>query len=468
MTIGSIHVEEAIEKAKNLLANDKNMSESTANAMQVILLLVQLLLERIGTNSSNSSLPPSKAKKSKKKSTARKKSKKKSGGQPGHAGSTLVQVEEPDEVVEIPIDRRTLPKNAKLKQVESETRQVFDVVMNFVVTEYQAEVFEDDQGNQYTAEFPEHIKKHVQYGPTLKALAVYLSQYQLVPYARLQQLFLDQFGIEISQGSLANFHKEAFAKLEGQEKVIIEALKKADVLHADETGIKISDKNHWLHVLCTPKTTWLFPHEKRGGDAMKEVGVLGKYSGTLVHDHWKPYLSYDCEHALCNAHHIRELQWVIDFKQHRWAKLMQSLLARINKKKIECGGKLTERQKKIYRTKFQEIIRSGRRECPIICPRIGGPKRVKQTKERNLLDRLDKFQDQVLAFMEKSNIPFTNNQAERDIRMAKTHQKISGCFRSMNGAKYFCRIRSYLLTMKKRGHSPYAKIIELFNPELAE
>ena len=147
---------------------------------------------------------------------------------------------------------------------------------------------------------------------------------------------------------------------------------------------------------------------------------------------------------------------------------MQSLLTRINKKKIEYGGKLTERQKKIYRTKFRDSVSVGRRECPMILPRVGGPKRVKQTKERNLLDRLDKFEDQVLAFMEKSNVPFTNNQAERDIRMAKTHQKISGCFRSMNGAKYFCRIRGYLLTMRKRGLSPYAKIIELFDPEQAE
>lgn len=468
MTIGSIHVEDAIDKAKNLLANDKNMSESTANAMQVILLLVQLLLERIGTNSSNSSLPPSRARRTKKKKTSRKKSKKKAGGQVGHKGKTLYQVEKPDEVVEIPIDKRTLPKNTKLKLAGYESRQVFDVVMNFVVTEYKAEVYEDDKGNQFTAEFPEHVKKHVQYGPTLKALAVYLSQYQLIPYARLQQLFLDQFGIEVSQGSLANFNKEAFIKLEEQEKLIIKALKKAEVLHADETGIKIGDKNHWLHVLCTPKTTWLFPHEKRGGEAMKTMGVLGKFSGTLVHDHWKPYLTYGCQHALCNAHHIRELQWVIDFKQQKWAKQMQSLLARINKKKIECGGILTDRQKKVYRTKFRDVIGIGRREVPIIVPRVGGPRRAKQTKERNLLDRLDKFEDQVLAFMEKSNIPFTNNQAERDIRMTKTHQKISGCFRSMNGAKYFCRIRSYLLTMRKRGLSPYAQIIDLFNPEHAE
>ena len=374
MTIGSIHVEDAIEKAKSLLANDKNMSESTANAMQVILLLVQLLLERIGANSSNSSLPPSKAKKSKKKKTTRKKSKKKVGGQAGHEGSTLHQVYEPDDIVEIPIDKRTLPKNAKLKKVDPEIRQVFDVVMNFVVTEYQAEVFEDDKGARYTAEFPEHVKKYVQYGPTIKALAVYLSQYQLVPYARLQQLFLDQFDLEVSQGSLANFNKEAFLKLADQETAIIDALKKADVLHADETGIKIGDKNHWLHVLCTPKTTWLFPHEKRGGIAINEMNVIGNFKGTLVHDHWKPYLTYDCKHALCNAHHIRELQWVIDFKKQKWAKQMQSLLARINKKKIEYGGKLTDRQKKIYRTKFRDSVSVGRRECPMIFATCGWPK----------------------------------------------------------------------------------------------
>ncbi len=296
-----------------------------------------------------------------------------------------------------------------------------------------------------------------------------MSQYQLLPYARVQEIFKDQFDLKISQGSLCNFNKEAFDKFEDFESSIIKQLKTKDVLNADETGVKIDADLAWVHVLCTPTLTFMVPHKKRGKEAMKDMGIIPNYKGVLVHDHWKPYLGYECEHALCNAHHLRELQWVIDFKDHKWAKSMRRFLLNLNKLVDEHGGLAPKDIQKKKHKRFREIIKLGNIECPIYHPAKGSKnKKVKQTKERNLLDRLDDYEEQVLLFMKNKSVPFTNNQAERDIRMLKVHQKVSGQFKTLQTAKHFCRIRSCLMTAKKRGISPYDKLNLVFTPKDAK
>ena len=248
------------------------------------------------------------------------------------------------------------------------------------------------------------------------------------------------------------------------------SLQSSKVLNADETGIKIDGELAWMHVLGDDKTTVYLAHEKRGKEAIDAFGVIPNYKGILCHDHWKPYLGYECEHALCNAHHLRELQWVIDFKEHKWAKSMKRYLSKLQDDVVEAGGKLSEEVIKKKVRRYREIIKVAQMECPIYVPAVGSKKKgkVKQTKERNLLDRLDKFEDQVLLFMKNKDVPFTNNQAERDIRMVKVHQKISGQFKSMTGAKHFCRIRGYLMTLRKRGHAPLDKLQAIFDSENAE
>ena len=213
----------------------------------------------------------------------------------------------------------------------------------------------------------------------------------------------------------------------------------------------------------------MYPHAKRGKEAMNEMGIIPNFSGVLVHDHWKPYLGYECQHALCNAHHLRELEWVIDFKGHEWAKKLKKFLIKLNIEVDENGGVLPEDKQKRKIKRYKEIVIGGNMECPIVLPTKGsGKKKVSQTKERNLLTRLQDYQDQVLLFMKVKEVPFTNNQAERDIRMLKVHQKISGQFKNMKSAKHFCRIRSFLMTSKKNGHSPYDKLSDVFRPEDAE
>ena len=474
MTFQGINSQTIISSAREVLDKNKTISTEVRLVLELMIQLIDIMSSRLMLNSSNSSLSPSsdKVPRQTRKTVPGKKKKRSDkpvGGQTGHEGKTLEKFPEDrvDEVVELSLDRRTLPSGVKFKSDGFESRQVIDVILDFVVTEYQAEVLVDKDGNRFVADFPVHISKAVQYGSTVKALSAYLSQYQLLPYNRVQEMFENCFNLKISQGTIYNFNKEAYERLEPFEEEVKQTLKSADVVNADETGIQIGDKNHWMHVLCTPKTTYFFPHEKRGQEAMKEMSILSGFSGVLCHDHWKPYFGMTKEHSLCNAHHLRELQWVIDFKDHKWAKSMKRFLNKTNELTTEAGGVLSQEHQQKRITAYRKIIKAGRKECPIIARARGsGNKKVKQTKERNLLDRLDKFEDTVLHFMRKKNVPFTNNQAERDIRMVKVHQKVSGCFKSMTGARYFCRTRGYLLTKRKRGYSPFTVMNDIFHEEI--
>ncbi len=203
---------------------------------------------------------------------------------------------------------------------------------------------------------------------------------------------------------------------------------------------------------------------------MEALGILPQFTGTLCHDHWKPYYKYDCHHALCNAHHLRELTHAFEQDQQKWAKAMQDLLKEINAKTLEAGGALTPDSQEAYRLKYRIIIGEGNAESPPPDdPRKTGQRgRIKRSKSRNLLERLRDYEDDVLRFMCSPEVPFTNNQGERDIRMTKVQQKISGCFRSMEGAKIFCRVRSYLSTCKKQGISATTALALLFQGKLPD
>jgi transposase len=467
MTIGHINIEETIKEIQEELSNDNSISSALKRSIQLLIVVIGMLVDRQKMNSINSSLPPSGDNKRRTRPIRKKKKRKETnpvGGQAGHVGKTLIQYEDVDEEISLSIDLRTLPSGVKFKESEPEKRQVIDINFELIIREYQAQVLEGDDGSRFVATFPNHITKSIQYGPSVKSFSVYMSQYQLIPYARVQEVFKDKFDLTVSHGTLCNFNKEAYENLEFFETDLLEKLKTERVLNADETGIKVDMNLTWIHVLCTPKLTFMYPHEKRGKDAIKEMGIIPNYEGTLVHDHWKPYLGYGCRHGLCNAHHLRELQWVIDFKKHKWAKSMRSFLARLNEEVIASGGSLSDAMQIKKETRFKEILKKAKGECPKIMPTVGMKRKIiAQTKERNLLDRLDKYMDETLLFMTDKDVPFTNNQAERDIRMVKVHQKISSQFKTMERAKYFCRIRSFLMTSKKKGHSPLDQLNYVFD-----
>ena len=306
MTVEGFSTTQVLSDARSLLDKSKKISPEVRLVLSLLIQLVELMSIRLATDSRTSSKPPStdKNKKPRIKKKKKKRSNKSVGGQQGHNGSKLEQFEDPDEVIELSVDMRTLPTGEKYKAAGFEIRQVVEIEMKATVCEYRAEVLEDSAGNRYVADFPANVTKAIQYGKTVKSLAVYMSQYQLIPYARVQEIFADQLGLPISQGTLCNFTKEAYELSEFFEQEAAEVLRNTDVAHSDETGIKISGNGEWLHVLCTPKTTYFFPHEKRGREAIDAMGLLKDFDGVLCHDHWKPYFGYGGEHALCNAHHL--------------------------------------------------------------------------------------------------------------------------------------------------------------------
>lgn len=461
MTISNIDVEATIERVKTQLAAEKDLSPALKSSLEVLLLLVTILLSRLGLNSKNSSKPPSADPNRTKE--PKNKSDRKPGGQKGHNGTSLQPVSDPDEIEPILIDRRTLPKG-RYQDVGYESRQVVDLDISKVITEYRAQILEDQQGRRFVAPFPEGVTRPVQYGVGVKVNAVYMSQYQLVPYNRIEDHFLDQMQMPISAGSVFNFNQEAYERLEFFDQWVRTQLTSSSLIHGDETGINIGGKRSWLHNASNAKFTYFYPHSKRGCEALNEVGILPLFRGVLCHDHWKPYYQYGVSHALCNAHHLRELERTWEQDKQQWAKKMAELLKEINNATYDAGGHLDAIASEVYRSRYRALLEEAERECPAPDEnqRNGRRGKLARSKARNLLERLRDFESDVLRFMVEDEVPFSNNQAENDLRMTKVQQKISGCFRSWDGAKMFCRIRSYLSTCRKQGLTSSAALRLLF------
>lgn len=467
MTIDNIDIEATIEKTRALLHDDKQLTDAAKSMFELLILIITLLANRLNLNSKNSSKPPSSdpnRQKGSKKLTG-----KKSGGQKGHIGSTLKKIDNPDKIEHIKVDRSKLPYG-DYRHIGYETRQVFDIDISRIVTEYRAQILENEKGNRFVAPFPKGVTKAAQYGDGIKAHAVYMSQFQLLPYNRISDYFADQLKIPISEGTIFNFNKKAFELLSDFETIAKNELSAAKVAHADETGINIDGKRHWLHGVSNDEWTCYYTHKKRGTDAMDNMGILPRFAGVLCHDHWKPYFTYDCAHALCNAHHLRELQRAWEQDDQNWAKQMKILLTKINGKVIDAGGALDGGESAKYRQEYRNIIQKAEIECPEpVRPKKKGKRgRIKKSKSRNLLERLQNFENETLRFMDIDFVSFTNNLGENDIRMTKVQQKISGCFRSIEGARIFCRVRGYLSTCRKQGVASSQALNLLFDDKLPD
>jgi len=445
-----VDIQQTIDEVERLLKADKNISPGLNAAIKMLIMVVKVFAGRINLNSRNSSKPPSSDPNREKK--PRTKGDKKAGGQQGHIGTNLQAVDEPDEIQILTIDRHTLPPG-DYTESGFVARQQFDIRISRHVIEYRAQVLVDQQGNEFVAQFPAGLTRPVQYGGSVKANAVYMSLYQLIPYERLQTHFAEMFDIPISAGTLCNFNLDAATRLAPFLALAKNQLSYHEtVLHADETGVNVNGKRRWLHNASSEMWTFIAPHEKRGKVAMDEIGILGNFSGYLVHDHWKPYYKYeDCHHVLCNAHHKRELTYAFEQDGQNWAKEMEALLDSINEAVKIAGGCLPLSESRKWRQTYRRLLTKADAECPPPDLNTEEKKRgrVPRTKSRNLLERLRDFEEDVLCFMDSKEVPFTNNQGERDLRMTKVQQKISGCFRSMQGAEIFCAVCSYLSTCRK-------------------
>jgi transposase len=445
---------------------------------------VAALEARQGMGSHNSSKPPSSDQHRTKRPTTsqRKSSGKKPGGQDGHKGSRLDMVATPDLVIDhVPTQCGGCGHGlASVLPLDYTRRQVFDLPpLSLQVSEHRAHrVVCPRCRRRNEGSFPDQVQASTQYGVRMQALLVYLSTYQHLPVARSQQLVKDLFGAAPSTGALMQWLAVAGAGLQGWEGTLRNLLLKEPVLHADETGFFIGGKNHWLHVLSSSTATFYQSHAKRGHGAFKDVGMLSLYEGTVVHDGWTAYRSFGpYGHALCNAHHLRELEAVKESGM-RWGGQMLKLLvsAKRTVEKAMAAGRptLTPEEKSSIHRRYDEIVALGKRRVPKPAQRVvervckdgsinlhlrEGPK----SKAGALLYRLDVFRDQVLRFTEDFGVPFDNNQAERDLRMMKLKQKVSGGFRSQDGAAWFCRIRSYISTMRKQQRDVFGALVALMS-----
>ena len=434
---------------------------------------IKELEARLSKNSQNSSKPPSSDGYNKKPApkSQRQKSGKKSGGQSGHTGSRLERVETPDFIVTHKVDKcchgcgHSLEGTSKLVEV----RQEFDLPpIKIQVTEHQIETCRcEDCGYVNKGKAPDHITQPVQYGARINAIAVYLGQYQLMPSKRICETFWDLLGVKISEGFIYKAYGRCHANLNEYEQSVKAMLQCAAVEHFDESGVRVKKELHWLHVASTDQVTYYAIHKKRGGEAMEAIGILPAFKGRAIHDHWKAYFMYDCDHGLCNAHHLRELTYQHEQYDQKWCEQMRSLLLRCNKEIQTAKGQqrlsLPEVIKAQFEMDYDNILAMGLTQIPTITPSEGMRGKKKRHPARNLMDRLLGFKEETLAFMHDFNIPFTNNQGEQDIRMIKVKQKISGCFRSKGGAQIFCRIRGYVSTARKQSHQIFEALIHAVN-----
>jgi transposase len=416
------------------------------------------LERRLGLDSQTSSKPPSsdglKKKDKIRTKSLREKGKRPSGGQFGHQGQTLEQILQPDKIVEHPTpcscagcgwDVSVAPTEKIIK------RQVFEIpAPRIIVTEHQVTVKKCPKCNAtIQGSFPESVKAPVQYGARIKAVAAYLHHQHFIPEDRLSEVLEDLFGCRITPGTMANTTKAQAQAIEPVVAEIACSLKAAPIKHLDETGLRIGGKTKWLHVVSTENQTWY-----RVADRRKDIEVLAQIIGVVVHDHWHPYYQLDSvNHALCNAHHLRELKALEEIEQESWAKSMKRLLL------LACSYKnrypkgilknLVARLNQVY----EQILKRGLdfHELQPALTRKSNRGRTKRRVGHNLLLRFQNFRGDVLRFLTEPDVPFTNNQAERDLRMMKCKQKISGGFRSFDFAVSFANIRSFLSTASKHG-----------------
>ncbi len=394
------------------------------------------------------------------------------GGQSGHPGSTLSQATQADKIVIHGVPDHCQACHCELAfAYVSETRQVFDLpAVKYEVTEHHTMQAICSCGHVHSGQFPTGVNAAVQYGPRAQAAMVHLNQNHAVSVQRTAALMNDFFDLPVSQASVIKATKTGANILLPTVQNIGQAIVKSEVAHADESGLRVAKKLHWLHVLATDTLTWIGCHPKRGAEAFESLALLQQFKGVLVHDGWIPYKALDCQHALCKQHHLRELTYLLEELDQAWAGDMIELLTHANHQdNLNCADGKAPRydsqkhQGEVYdlRALYDAIVAQAQADNPIALS-TGKRGRTKQSKATNLIGRLRDYSDDVWRFMTQPNVPFTNNLAEQTVRMPKVKQKVSGCFRTLQGAKNYCVIRSYCATMHKQGANIFESLVVAF------
>lgn len=462
-------------KLKEGLVRKDQRIEELEGLLTSALLRIEELERRLVKDSHNSSKPPS-SDGFKRKGKKREASSKAKGGQVGHVGHRREMVETPDEVV---IHR---PNHCEACQCElggvdgqiKERRQIHELpVLRLVGTEQQVEMLTCPKcQHQTVGTFPNDVPAPTQYGPRVQALAVYVSQDQLLPMERIGEVFEDLLSCSFSEGTLANWIQEAARTLAPTMHTLKSLLLAQKLDHVDETGARVQGLLHWFHVNSTRRLTLYHWHRQRGQKAMDAIGILPAYTGRAIHDRWSSSDHYPCAHSVCGAHLLRDCLLIAERDHQSWAQEMHDLLVRMSQTsaRFRAAGmrQLPQAERDSLVLQYFAILEQGfafhRMHAPSPdTPLSKKPGRRKQADAKNLLDALLARAEQVLAFLDDLTVPFTNNLAERDLRMVNVQQKISGSFRCAEGATAFCVIRSSLSTMRMQGRSILVAMTAVFD-----
>jgi transposase len=468
-TISSCH-ELLIQQQEIITAQAAMITELTGQVKQLSAHIKKLdarileLEEQVNKNSKNSNKPPASDGLTKAPAFARKRGRRR-GGKVGHKGKTLELVATPDISLPLLPDVCTCGHSLdKTKAVIGERRQVFDLPEpKLEVTEYQKLVCRCGRcGLEVSGIFPDQVKSRVQYGSGVRSLTTLLNCGFSMPVKKIQQLFVDLFGYNINEGTIVNNNISCHTLLQTSETAIKDRLLNEQVGHSDESGVRVAGKLHWLHVFSSALFTYFFVHVNRGKKALEDkVSVIPDFKGWLVHDCWSSYFNFTgCKHALCGAHIIRELV-ALDEKGTTWAKWFIRYLFCVYEMVEVNNGVLSKEQQIKALELFNKIAEYADKIEPQ--PIKGKRGRPKSTKGRNLLNRLVQHQEGVLAFAFHQEVPFTNNLAERDLRPIKTKQKVSGCFRTLNGAQNHARIYGFISTARKHQLNIFQELKKVFN-----
>ncbi len=455
------------------LCADGKMGAEVHALCQALLMLLELLMavfmeKHTSKNSTNSSRPSSQTPKDE---TAITRSGTQGKGKTYHpARCDNTRTVENVQVVEVTFCAHCGEDLNEVPCSGHERRTQIDIVFEKVVTHVDAEIKPCSRcATQTRAPFPGQLCGPLQYGPGIKAYALNLLIAQMLSLKRVQQSIQTLIGLVISEATILKYVLQLHQALEQWERSAIEKLLTHPAMHVDETSLRVDRKNHWIHVCSAGEITLKFLHEKRGQEAMEAIGVIPRYGGVIIHDCWASYLAYEhCGHGLCGAHLLRELAFIVDADGYAWAANMKRLLQQtcllLSKRKRK---KLTRREYRNLQKRYRNILTRGEKELPPIPPRQNNKRgKIAKSDAHNLWERFQEHESAVLLFAKESHVAFTNNRAERDLRMSKVKQKVSGCFRKREYAEAYCRISSYLQTMANRGYNPLFAIQRALSGQL--
>jgi transposase len=452
------------------LSNDGKISPEARALFQAMIMLFELLIaafmERTTRkNNRNSSIPSSQTEKDTTSTGTTGKGKKQNDALSANTRTVeTVQVAKVKDCEVCGEDLNDTPA------IGHERRTKIDIIFEKVVNHVDAELKICPRcDTQNKGHFPEDMFGPLQYGPGIKGYVVNLLVAQMVSLKRVQQMIQTLIGQILSEATILKYVIQLYLALERWEQSSVEQLLKMPSMHVDETSLRVDRKNHWIHVYSAGDITLKFLHPNRGLEAIEEIGIIPRYGGVVIHDCWKSYLSYEhCDHGLCGSHLLRELTFIIDSNGYAWAsnmkRLMQENCAIIAKRPSK---QLSEQEYKNLQKRYRNILTRGEKELPPIPPRQNGKRgKVAKSDAHNLWERLKHHEAAVLLFAKLPHVPFTNNRAERDLRMSKVKQKVSGCFRKSMYAKAYCRISSYLQTMANKGYNPLVAIQMAFSGQI--